>query len=690
MKKRTLIYLTLVLTLPLVACGCRATDEPTTRPTVPRAATQAATGAVTEAVKKEEESTAVAIVAEESTPEDTAELAESGFDEAPMLGELVASGDLPPVNERLPLREDIQVIEPVDGIGEYGGTWYNASWGPGIENIRMILYDPPIRWKPDYTGYEPGLLKSWEISDDGTRITWHFRRGVRWSDGAEFTTDDLRFWWEDFATNPDYKVISVPAWGFKADGSPMDVSFPDDYTVVMAWDTPQYTTVFAIAQVYWSWEEMMKPRHHLAQFHPTYTEGATYEDLEFADKWWETPGYPTLYAWHVESVTPGERTILVRNPYYWKVDVAGNQLPYIDRLDVSIVPDDDMRLLDASQGKYTASFRFSNHPADIPFLREQAEGAGYHLHPGAVNGTGGWPCWIVNQDYANESMDNWEELRDLLRDRRFRQSLSHAMDRQRIIDIAWGGVGTPQQGTISPQAWHFASPEGQRVYEEWANAYAEHDPELAKRLLDEAGLVDADGDGLRDLPSGAPFQLIIDLTGWADETIGPYATESYIRDLSAVGIEALIKDVTNTPEAWLRTEQSHFMLSDCHASELDIWSWPGWIFPVDAWYAWPLQGRWRMTGGAEGVEPAGVAKALLDIYDRGLAEPDMDRRHELVWEAIRIHIEEGPFFIGASGDQPMPVVIADSFHGVPDLVILGPWAPGTPGNLHPEQFWIDQ
>jgi peptide/nickel transport system substrate-binding protein len=97
-----------------------------------------------------------------------------------------------------------------------------------------------------------------------------------------------------------------------------------------------------------------------------------------------------------------------------------------------------------------------------------------------------------------------------------------------------------------------------------------------------------------------------------------------------------------------------------------------------------------MTGGAEGVEPEGVAKALLDIYDRGLAEPDMERRHELVWEAIRIHIEEGPFFIGASGDQPRPVVIADNFHGVADLVILGPWAPGTPGNLHPEQFWIER
>jgi peptide/nickel transport system substrate-binding protein len=85
-----------------------------------------------------------------------------------------------------------------------------------------------------------------------------------------------------------------------------------------------------------------------------------------------------------------------------------------------------------------------------------------------------------------------------------------------------------------------------------------------------------------------------------------------------------------------------------------------------------------------------VAKALQDIYERGLAERDVDKRHELVWEAIRIHIEEGPFFIGASGDQQEPVVIADNFHGVSELVVLGPWAAGTPGNLHPEQFWIEE
>jgi peptide/nickel transport system substrate-binding protein len=679
MAIQRLICVILLSTLVLAACtgeeGATGTPERIVQPTPTTTA--------------EATATSVAIVAEESAAEDTAEIAISEFSEAPTLAERVAAGQLPPVEERLP--EDVQVIEPVEGVGEYGGIWYTVSSDSSIGDIRMITYDPPIRWKPDYTGYEPGLLKSWEISDDGLQVTWHFRQGVRWSDGEPFTTDDLRFWWEDLVINPDLELLLLPPWLRNSDGSPMEISFPDDYTMVVRGVRPQYTSVFQVAQGFWWWESMMKPRHYLEQFHPRYTEGASYGDLEQADKWWETPGYPTLYAWMAESVTPGQRVVLVRNPYYWKVDVAGNQLPYIDRLDVTIIPGKEAAVLEASQGKFSAAFRGIGDPTDIPFLLEQARTGGYHLHPGAVNGAGGWPCWIVNQDYDDRSKGEWEEIRDLLRARRFRQALSHALDRERVIDVAWDGVGTPQQGTISPQSWHFASAEGQKVYQEWANAYIEHDPELAMELLNEAGMVDADGDGWRDLPSGRPFELVIDIGLWGGEIVPVASTEVFAGNLEDVGVKVLQNNLQGSPEFELRAMESSFMLQASHASELDIWSFPSWIFPVDEGsFPWRLEGKWYMTGGAEGVEPTAVAKALWGIYQAGLVEPDVEKRHQYVWDAIRIHIDEGPFFIGAAGDQQEPVVIADNFHGVPDLVVLGPWAPGTPGNLHPEQFWIEQ
>ncbi|MCI0395533.1 MAG: ABC transporter substrate-binding protein [Chloroflexi bacterium] len=680
MKRSWFSLLCLILALLLIV-ACSSGD-------------QDATPAATEAPPAEEEeaaneNTGGAIEAGESeTEEEAVEIAE--FHQAPMLDDM----DLPPVEERLPV--DVQVVEPVGGvIGEYGGTWFAVTGdGAGLGNIKMKLYDPPIRWKPDYTGYEPGLAKGFEWSDDGTEFTMHFREGVRWSDGEPFTMEDMRFWWEDLAVNEDYKVIQVPWWGFNSDGTPMEVTFPDDYTMVMKWDTPQWVTPYIIAQGFWEWEPLMKPRHYLEQFHPTYNPDATFEELEAMDKWWQNPDYPSLFAWHVESFEAGARTVFVRNPYYWKVDTEGNQLPYIDRLDVSIIPDPEVRLLELSQGKYT-SFRGSDDPNTIPFLAEQAEAGGYHLATGWMNGAGGWPCWLINQNYPGTKEDATEvdqEIGDLLRDKNFRQGISHAMNRQRLIDVAWGGIGTAQQSTISPQSWHFASPEGKAVFEEWQQAYTEYDPDKANELLDAAGMVDADGDGWRDLPSGEPFQLILDLGDWGGQQVSENSTESFAGDLNEVGINVLINPLIGQPDWDLRQKQGLYMLRNCHASEVDLWTYPDWVFPMRNERAWPMEGWWRQTGGEEGWQPeeGSPAARLQALYDQGASEPDVNRRHEIVWEAIRIHIEEGPFVLGAAGDQPMPVVIQNNFCNVPDSGILGPWAPGSPGNMNPSQFWINE
>ncbi len=631
-----------------------------------------------------------------STPVVLEEVSEYG--EAPMLAEMVAAGDLPPVAERLPMEEHIAVIAGVDGIGEYGGTWHNTSWWQGMGNIQMIVYDPPVRWKADYTGYEPGLLTSWEVSDDGTVMTWNFRQGVKWSDGTPFIPAvDMGYWWE-LATNSDFAVTPAPWWGFDSDGTLGEVSFPDDYTMVMTWNEPHFIAPFIVAQGYWEWLPMQTAKHWLSQFDPNYTDGMTYEDLEavvFGDTWlMNVEGRPCLNAWCPTTVVPGERTILSRNPYYWKVDTAGNQLPYIDFIDVVLLPDNQVRLLEVAQGKYEASFRGTDDPTNIPFLLEQAEANDYKLWPGAVNGAGGWPGWLVNMNFndCDTYPDTCEEIRALLQNQDFRIGLSHALNRDRLIDVAWGGIGFPTNATISPQAWHFASAEGQQVYENWRDAYVEHDPDLAMRHFDAAGFVDADGDGIRDLPSGAPFTLILDQGDWGGQEIPVLSNETYATDLAAVGVDVLINDLMGQPDWDLRQTQGLYMLRNMHASELDIWTYPDWIFPLRNNRAWPLEGRYRETGGAEGWEPqpgTTWALELQQIYDQGLATAGVEERHQLVWDAIQIHIDHGPFMIGGSGDQQMPVVVRNGFHGIPDLVILGPWAPGSPGNLNPEQFWME-
>jgi peptide/nickel transport system substrate-binding protein len=673
-RKLALLNLFFILVIALAACGPKATEAPATEPPAP-----------TEA-PAEEEDTGGAIVAEEATPTPMPEVEESQYNQAPMLDDM----DLPPVDERLP--KDVLVVPVVESIGEYGGTWHHLDDGADLGKMKMTLYEPPIRWKPDYTGYEPGLVKEWEFEDDGNTLILHWREGVKWSDGDPFDMEDLRFWWEDMALNEDYKVTTVPWYGFNTDNTPMTIEFPDDYTMVMKWDSPHWVTPYTLAQGFWEGMDILKPSHYLKEYHPTYNSDATYDDLELQDRYVETPGYPCLFAWCCSDEIPGERVTFERNPYYWKVDPEGNQLPYIDYVEDDIVTDRETRILQLSQGKFDIDFRGSNNPLDIPFLTEQAEAGGYHLQAGWMNGAGAWPGWIVNQDYVPD-----EEIRDLLRDTNFLKGVSVAMDRERIIDVAWGGIGTPQQATISPQSWHFASAEGQEVFKEWQQADAEYDPDEAMEYFEAANFTDQDGDGWRDLPSGKPFQLVIDMTGWARDEIDTPASETLRENLIAVGVDcAPLNMVSGTPESSLREKESTFMLRGCHASEVDIWTYPDWIFPLrgggEGSRSWPMEGKWRQTGGEEGwePEPGSPAARLQALYDEGMAEPTVEGRHEIVWEAIRIHIEEGPFTLGAAGDQPMPVVVKDNVHNVPEYGILGPWAPGSPGNTNPPQYWIEQ
>ncbi|MBU0703477.1 MAG: hypothetical protein KKC18_06380 [Chloroflexi bacterium] len=662
MRKFAFLNLLVVLVMVLAACGGGATEVPTEAPVVPTAAP------------------------DEPVAPDVS------TNQAPMLAAMVEAGELPPLAERLPT--DVQTIDVYESIGEYGGTWHTMSSASDIGNIKMKLYEPPWRWNPEYTGYESGLAKSFEMNDACTELTWHFREGIKWSDGEPFIPkEDYGFWWNDLALNEDVNV-SVPWYAFQADGStPMDVEFPDDYTMVWKNFKPNCIVPYIVAQGFWEWEpgKQQAPKHYLSQFHPTYNSDASYEDLELMSKWWENPDHPVLFAWRVESYTAGERTLLVRNPYYWKVDPEGNQLPYLDYVDITIIPDKEVRVLELSTGKYEASFRGADDPNDIPFLLEQAEAGGYHLQEGWMNGAGGWPMWMINQDYAPD-----EEIRDLLRNVKFRKGLSVALDRDRLIDVVWGGIGTPQQCTISPQAWHFASAEGQALFKEWQASDAQYDPDLAMAYFDEIGFVDADGDGWRDLPSGAPFELVIDFADWGVEVVSTNAAEVFGGNLEEVGVKVILNNLMGSPEWDLRMKESTFMLKGAHASEVDIWTYPDWLFPLrgggEGSRSWPMQGKWRSSGGTEGwePEPGSVAARLQALYDQGVVEPDEEKRHQIVYEAIRIHMEEGPFNLGAAGDQPMPVVVSDKMHNVSTYGVLGPWAPASPGNQHPEQYWIEK
>jgi peptide/nickel transport system substrate-binding protein len=682
MKKQLGFLLSLMTLLSLLLTACGGTPAPVVEPTV--APTTAP---------------AVAPVDEKEPAAPT-----SRYNEAPMLAARVAAGTLPPVDDRLPV--DVQVISVVDSIGQYGGTWNAVTGGDG-GNIKMKLYDPPIRWKADLTGYEPGLLIEMpEYSDGDKTITFTFRRGIKWSDGEPFTTADLKFWWEDLALNEDFMTRNVPWYMRNTDGTPITMEFPDDTTWVLKYDAPQYIAPYILAQGFWEWEPLMTPAHFLKQYHPDYdgkpgAEG--YTELDLMIRWFQTPGYPCLMAWCLRDYTAGESWFLERNPYYWKVDAEGNQLPYIDNVRVELVADREVRILQIAQGRYDCSFRGADSPTDFPILYENASAGDFYLVDGWTNGAGGWPALMINMDYHKDQQYDPDtelpedvEIRELLRNQDFRIGLSLAMNRQRVLDVVWDGIGEIKQFTISPQSPHFASPEGQQVFDRWAESYIEYDPAKAQESFDKAGFVDADGDGWRDLPSGAPFTLIIDLNDWGTEPVNTDFIQVYKQNLEDVGVKVLVNNVVGQPDGGIRGDYGLYMLRTTHASELDLWTYPDWIFPVrgagEGTRAFPMQGMYYSKGGQEGWEPAvgSPAYRLQEIYRAGLQEPDEQKRNELIWKAVDVYIEQGPFILGATGDQPQPVVCKNYMRNVQEYGVLGPWAPGTPGNTHPEQFWMDK
>jgi peptide/nickel transport system substrate-binding protein len=344
-------------------------------------------------------------------------------------------------------------------------------------------------------------------------------------------------------------------------------------------------------------------------------------------------------------------------------------------------------------------------------IEKSAQAGGYHLLQGWMNGAGAWPGYMVNQwyveggkNYADDTAEHAKEIRDLLRSTDFRKALSAGFDRQRVIDVAWGGIGDPKAATISPQSWHFASDEGKKVFDKWAQADVKFDAATANAMLDELGMKKG-ADGFRTLPSGKDFVMTIDVSDWGGslKVQTDAAAEMKAQWEKNLAIKVEIKNLQGQPDLDTRTNEGQYMLRGAHVSEIDIMTYPDWMFPVVNRYVFPLEGRWFAKGGDTckpdpkipndcGVkpEPGSPAEILQQLYVKAQTTQSIDDRHKIVWQAVDEIVKDGPFIIGVSGDQPMPVIAKDYMKNILDFGVVGPWAPSTPGNQVPAQWWMDK
>ncbi|MFM7175257.1 MAG: ABC transporter substrate-binding protein, partial [Caldilinea sp.] len=158
----------------------------------------------------------------------------TSYQESPMLTEKVVAGELPPTAERLPLNP--LVVQPYEGIGQYGGEYLGLYDGVRLAEFRAFGYEGLVRWSVDGSEVIPNIAEGWEISEDGTTYTFKLREGMRWSDGELFTADDILFWWEQVETNKE--IYPNPYPYFVVDGQPATVTKIDDLTVEFKFAVP--------------------------------------------------------------------------------------------------------------------------------------------------------------------------------------------------------------------------------------------------------------------------------------------------------------------------------------------------------------------------------------------------------------------------------------------------------------------
>jgi peptide/nickel transport system substrate-binding protein len=603
--------------------------------------------------------------------------------EAPMLAKLVAEGKLPPLEERLPENPLVAQhdFEGYEGPGVYGGAWHCFHTSPDLGVWKMVAgYAPLIRWRFDCSGLEPGLAESWEFSEDGSTLTLRLRKGVKWSDGHPFTSESFAFYYE-LCLDKRHQY-NPPVWCL-VNGKPMTVETPDDYTIVMKFAGPNWLVPLWLATGFWWCDIYNIPKHYMIQFHPDYNpKYKDFNEFERKNLTHQNPDRPTLWPWRmVENKKGGFQVLLERNPYYYVVDDLGRQLPYIDRVKTSLIPDPQVRVLKILAGEIDCQYRGMELRDLALYVKGQGPG-GYRVFRWE-SAAGAEPAILINWTAPDPV------LRRLIRDRNFRRALAFGVDRERCNQIAWRGLLKPQAATVSQEGWHFADPDGQALFEEWKKADADYDLDKGNALLDEMGLTKRDKDGYRLRPDGKRLKLVIDAPSSnlnsQENDIGLIIREGWEK----LGVETTLYTPPGA-ELSLRRTLGEFTISMHGEAEMDLFTYPDWVFPTLPKYWHPKVGKWYETGGKEGEPPTGPLKKLLDLYDKIKEEPDLQRRHQYVRDAVRIHIEEGPFHLGTAARSPSIVIVANHFHNVPRTGILGPWAIATPATSYPEQYYIQE
>ena len=574
---------------------------------------------------------------------DPAILTNRTFGEAPIIADKVKRGELPPVSERLP--QNPLIVVPIDTIGQYGGTLRRALTGDIIQTagVSKTLSESLMGFsRPLPNSIEFNLAESYDFQNGGKTAIFKIRKGIKWSDGHPFTVDDILFWYYDMTLNDDARDDVLPPSVWFVDDKAIQMKKIDDYTLEIISDKALGRVLHAVSS-----DIIAEPKHYLAQHHPKYNPNSTYEafrDSTTAAQLIMKPGKPRLSAWVPLEWIRGQRLVYERNPYYFKIDTAGNQLPYADRLIFTVIQDPQVILLKFVNGELDLFGRYSNINM-FPTLRSEERKGKFKLR---ITGPDRGPAYYLNWDTPKVA------LREAFRNRDVRIALSHAINREEINQIVYHGLLDQSGYSFAPSNPHYA----ETAYRK----YSTFEQDLSKQLLDKAGYRDTDGDGWRELKDGSRFEMNIDIVPGVGVDICELVAEHW----RSVGIKTNL-NISLRDIIWPRRLNGEF--------DIHYWGLEGPADPLGRLNDWAIMAPtvpfWHRNASTEGPawlhEATGLIKKVLTTIDPNIVHEDMIRVRDLHTDNVPVIVVGSAYSIwGANtrlGNVPFQGSTADVHRG---------------------------
>ncbi|HVH77943.1 MAG TPA: ABC transporter substrate-binding protein [Stellaceae bacterium] len=606
--------------------------------------------------------------------------ADAVLQETPFFAKDVKSGKLPPVVQRIPSEPALAELET---LGKPGGDLRMLMASAKDTRLmvvygyaRLVAYTPALAIVPD-------MLLGVDV-DQGRIFTLRLRPGHKWSDGQPFTAEDFRYWFEDIAGNAELSPGGLPVTMLVA-GEPPKFEVVDETTVRYTWSKPNPLFLPALAGP----DPMFiyAPADYLKKYHQKYADPAKLAELvkDASVRNWaalhskhdtpyknDDPKRPTLEPWVLKTKPPAEQIVFERNPYYYRVDGAGHQLPYVDRI-VFTIADSQIIPAKTGAGESDLQARYLRFD-DYTFLKAGEQAGNYQVRLWRT-GPGSQLALYPNLNVNDEA---W---RKLIRDVRFRRALSLAVDRHEINQALYFGLAIEGQNTVLPQSPLFRT--------EYRADWAKYDLDQANTLLDEVGLTQKDSDGMRYLPDGRPCAIIVEDSGESSEKSDVL---ELIRDSwRRVGVQLYSKPAQLTLFR-RRVFAGDALMSLDKGIENGLATAkmsPAELAPTSQeQLEWPKWGEYSETKGKMGEPPDDpAAQKLYQLNSDWLATTDLTEQERIWHEMLGIWADQ-VFSIGLIAGVLQPVVVNDKLHNVPADGIYN-WDPGAHFGIYkPDGFWF--